>query len=1088
MITTTFLLILPSIAFTYENIALYKKASQLHPYNTRNSRLSPENVEASNAVDGLNKDLSAFGHQCVVSADNQREARLHVDLQAVLGIHHITIYYRTDNVAWGPGNGFVYRFLGFSVYISNTTNKENGVLCFKDDYFTKYTIPSVITLNCTHHGRYVIYYNNRTSRHLPPDYSQYAFSELCEFEVYGCPYPIFYGERCNLPCPPTCKNRRCHIEAGKCFECEDGYLGSTCNLQCRSNTYGPACSNSCGHCLNGEQCHHVNGGCRNGCEAGYYLNMCEKECPLGRYGRNCWRRCSKNCNRSCDRKTGVCYGGCRDGWQPPMCNRECDDSNYGRNCSKSCGQCYKGVPCDKITGLCPLGCASGYEGIYCNKPCDHTFYGRNCNLTCSTTCVNQSCNATNGKCLKEKAQANEEKRHNTPVAIGVCFGIVVVLAAAVVVIIVYKRKRRQDQNQLPPHKPKRCMQYENTDLHLSNLNKNKQGAESSARTETDKAYVDLPPDVDIDEKIHQENPYGDMYVNELYCPDFLTKDIGSVIMKKKKAENDGFKREYASLPYGERYSCDIGKLNVNVPKNRFKATFPYDHSRVILRRNAGSADDYINANYLDGNERKNEYIASQGPKESTLADFWEMVCQDKVKQIIMLTNLREGRKLKCHQYWPNLGNKETYGTVSVKSMQEKHYAFYIVRKFQVFQKPMNPFMVTQFHYTTWPDHGVPDPLCLVIFHSNVSHEKSNEDLAPTLVHCSAGIGRTGTYIALDSLYHAGKRSGRVNVAEYVKTMRANRMNMIQTYEQYMTVFLALHEAFKATPDPQATVKFRQRVSQMLKDVPANYSGLRKEYELLRKICPVFTNDDYKLAKQSMPKLRKDAILPLDKYGLYLSSNVPTRGSFINAIVASSYIRDSAFIVTHYPPQEDAVDFLRLITDHESSTVICMDPLNTINSSKFWLPLPSSEKIVSPYKVVNNSSKDNNVKTSVISIHKKGEKSRDVMIAEPKSDPKSQNVNGTSSLRSLVSFALSCPDESPITVVSKDGASMCGVFCAVFNSIQQITMDDNIDVFTTVRQLQTRRPEFCSTQDEYGLIYQTVYDHLIAVSDNVYYNQ
>uniref|UniRef100_K1Q1G7 Endothelial cells scavenger receptor n=1 Tax=Magallana gigas TaxID=29159 RepID=K1Q1G7_MAGGI len=164
--------------------------------------------------------------------------------------------------------------------------------------------------------------------------------------------------------------------------------------------------------------------------------------------------------------------------------------------------------------------------------------------------------------------------------------------------------------------------------------------------------------------------------------------------------------------------------------------------------------------------------------------------------------------------------------------------------------------------------------------------------------CNAGIGRTGTYIALDSLYHAGKKSGRVNVAEYVKTMRANRMNMIQTYE----------------------------------------------------------------------------------------------------------------------------------------------------------------------------------------------KTRDVTIAEPKSDLKTQNVKDTFSLRSLVSFALSCPDEGPIIVVSKDGASMCGVFCAVFNSIQQITMDDNIDVFTTVRQLQTRRPEFCSTQDEYGLIYQTVYDHLIAASDNVYYNQ
>lgn len=86
----------------------------------------------------------------------------------------------------GPSHGYVGRFLGFSVYISNTTEREDGVICFKDNQtFTKYTIPSVLTLNCTHYGRYVIYYNNRTSSILPPDYSQYAYNELCEFEVYG---------------------------------------------------------------------------------------------------------------------------------------------------------------------------------------------------------------------------------------------------------------------------------------------------------------------------------------------------------------------------------------------------------------------------------------------------------------------------------------------------------------------------------------------------------------------------------------------------------------------------------------------------------------------------------------------------------------------------------------------------------------------------------------------------------------------------------------------------------------------------------------------------------------------------------------
>lgn len=85
----------------------------------------------------------------------------------------------------GPTHGYVGRFLGFSVYISNTTEKKDGVLCFKDNKLTKYTIPAVLTINCTHYGRYVIYYNNRTSSNKPADYSKYAYNELCEFEVYG---------------------------------------------------------------------------------------------------------------------------------------------------------------------------------------------------------------------------------------------------------------------------------------------------------------------------------------------------------------------------------------------------------------------------------------------------------------------------------------------------------------------------------------------------------------------------------------------------------------------------------------------------------------------------------------------------------------------------------------------------------------------------------------------------------------------------------------------------------------------------------------------------------------------------------------
>ncbi|XP_065923424.1 uncharacterized protein [Magallana gigas] len=286
----TFWFSLPWIAYTYENIALHKLAKQKHPFLHKDfSYLIFHDFSASNAVDGLKTDCSAYGGQCTLSAVNKRVALWYVDLGSILSIHHITIYYRTDNVTWGPSNGFVHRFLGFSVYISNTTEGKDFVLCFKDTTFNDTTIPAVLTLNCTTQGRYVAYYNNRTATNLPSFYSEYAFSELCEFEVYGCSNPGYYSENCSMPCPPHCVNSRCHLETGHCFECEDGYQGPKCEQLCQNNTFGGSCSENCGHCLSGLQCHHVTGSCYLGCAPGYYGSQCKTACPSGnnRSNGNC---------------------------------------------------------------------------------------------------------------------------------------------------------------------------------------------------------------------------------------------------------------------------------------------------------------------------------------------------------------------------------------------------------------------------------------------------------------------------------------------------------------------------------------------------------------------------------------------------------------------------------------------------------------------------------------------------------------------------------------------------------------------------------------------------------------------------------
>lgn len=304
-----------------ENIALNKPASQQHPYPRR-----PQ-WGADRAVDGLKSDLEVFGGQCTISADRYITSEWRVDLQEVLSIHHIFIQYRTANAVWDENNGYAARFLGFSVYVSNTTNKDDGISCFKDNNYTLSTIPDATNITCITHGRQVIYYNNRTNPPYPDGYSQFAFIELCEVEVYGCPEPGYDGWNCSLLCPENCQDDQCYAVNKTCLSCVAGYIGSKCIEECDGGTFGPRCINMCGQCAQNEHCHHINGSCLNGCDPGFYENQCIKICETGKYGIDCQQRCSAFCHTSgiCHHITGACKDGCKSGWKGAECLEVQDD-------------------------------------------------------------------------------------------------------------------------------------------------------------------------------------------------------------------------------------------------------------------------------------------------------------------------------------------------------------------------------------------------------------------------------------------------------------------------------------------------------------------------------------------------------------------------------------------------------------------------------------------------------------------------------------------------------------------------------------------------------------------------------------------
>ncbi|XP_065928042.1 angiopoietin-1 receptor-like [Magallana gigas] len=292
---------LTETSHSYVNVALYKPAYQKHP-----AYPGYDKYDASNAVDGLRSDLRWNGGQCVKS-DGSDTATWWVNLTSIYSIHHITIYYRTEGSTWGSDSFLPASFLGFSIYISNTTDILQGKLCFKDRDFTLYTIPAVITVNCPVHGQYVIYYNERLPRVFHPDgYSVNAYNDLCEVEVFGCPTSGYYGSNCSIPCPDV-NCRYCHIETGTCQGCKPGYQGQHCELECSNVKFEDGCHRDCGYCRNMSLCHHENGACPNGCEPGYIQYDCKQPCDKGFYGVDCNETCGSCLDVSqCFHVNGTC--------------------------------------------------------------------------------------------------------------------------------------------------------------------------------------------------------------------------------------------------------------------------------------------------------------------------------------------------------------------------------------------------------------------------------------------------------------------------------------------------------------------------------------------------------------------------------------------------------------------------------------------------------------------------------------------------------------------------------------------------------------------------------------------------------------
>uniref|UniRef100_A0A8C5R1C2 Tyrosine-protein phosphatase non-receptor type n=1 Tax=Leptobrachium leishanense TaxID=445787 RepID=A0A8C5R1C2_9ANUR len=250
------------------------------------------------------------------------------------------------------------------------------------------------------------------------------------------------------------------------------------------------------------------------------------------------------------------------------------------------------------------------------------------------------------------------------------------------------------------------------------------------------------------------------------------------------------------------FPCKVARLPDNKTRNRYRDVSPFDHSRIKLRR---EDNDYINASLIKMEEAQRNYILTQGPLPTTCGHFWEMVWEQKTRGVVMLNRVIEKGSIKCAQYWPKREEtpmlfEDTDLKLTLVSEDVKSY--YTIRQLELENlHTQETREILHFHYTTWPDFGVPEsPASFLNFLFKVRESGSlNPEHGPVVVHCSAGIGRSGTFCLADTcllLMDKRKDPSSVDIKQVLLEMRDYRMGLIQTADQLRFSYLAVIEGAK----------------------------------------------------------------------------------------------------------------------------------------------------------------------------------------------------------------------------------------------------------------------------------------------------
>ena len=439
-------------------------------------------------------------------------------------------------------------------------------------------------------------------------------------------------------------------------------------------------------------------------------------------------------------------------------------------------------------------------------------------------------------------------------------------------------------------------------------------------------------------------------------PPVSKNELLQAYLERHRDSDYGFQHEFELLP--DRFSdrtTRASEMRENIYKNRYPDIKCYDQTRVRLAQMDGiTGSDYINANFVLGYKERKKFICAQGPMENTVCDYWRMIWEQHLELVLMLTNLEEYSKTKCAKYWPDKGETKNFADITVEHVGEYQYSDYVVRELKMTRTgERDTRKIVQYHFLVWKDFMAPEhPHAILRFVKRVNEAYSLEK-GPILVHCSAGVGRTGTLVALDSLMQQLADEGQVSIFNTVCDLRHQRNFLVQSLKQYIFIYRALMEMGQYGDTEIAATQLKAQVEKLRqRENGKEKCRMEEEYDVsravliflfyrnsfiyihiffLQKISAVLEErKSFSVGggEENKNKNRSELVIPYDRNRVILTP-IPGKehSTYINASFMEGYDNSESFIITQDPLDSTIADFWRMISEQCISTIVMLSDVS-----------------------------------------------------------------------------------------------------------------------------------------------------------------